>query len=60
MLKFKVNPDQAGSRLDVFLTGRLGALSRSSVHKLISENKATVDGDVKKSNYKVSENDLQP
>ena len=47
--------DVAGERLDVFLVRRQPELSRSHVQKLISSGEVLVDGQQRKSNYKLKE-----
>lgn len=45
-----VPPDQAGARLDRYLTAILGTLSRAQVQRLIREGHARVDGHAAKAN----------
>lgn len=44
---------EAGERLDIFLTKKIPALSRSHMQKLIQEGHACVNGKARKSNYKL-------
>ena len=46
--------DQAGERLDVFLTRQQPQLSRSHIQKIIAAGEALVDGQPKKANYKLT------
>ena len=46
--------DQAGERLDVFLTRQQPQLSRSHIQKIIAAGEALVDGQPKKANYKLA------
>jgi 23S rRNA pseudouridine1911/1915/1917 synthase len=41
---YRVEPDEAGERLDVFLTSRLGGLSRAKVQKRIKAGDIAVNG----------------
>lgn len=42
--RFTVTPDDSGSRLDIFLSGRLSELTRSRLKRLIEEKHVLVDG----------------
>lgn len=53
---FDVEEQDAGKRLDVFLTGEAG-LSRSHVQKLIDTGMATVNGDPARSSYRIQAGD---
>lgn len=48
-----VDPDSAGTRLDVFLAGVLPQHSRSQFQRLIREGRVTVNGDSVKPNFPV-------
>lgn len=49
--------EQAGERLDVFLTRQKLEISRAHIQKLITEEKVFVDGRVRKANYKLRGNE---
>jgi 23S rRNA pseudouridine1911/1915/1917 synthase len=46
-----------GQRLDVFLSGNIKMLTRSQIQRLIEEGMAKVDGELRKSGYKLREGD---
>ncbi|OAT86724.1 RluA family pseudouridine synthase [Desulfotomaculum copahuensis] len=50
---FRVADEQAGCRLDVFLTGENPELSRSHIQKLIAEELVTVNGRTARANYRL-------
>lgn len=50
--------DNAGERLDVFLTSKNPEFSRSHVQKLISDGKVIVNGKERKANFKLSAGDV--
>lgn len=52
-MHYKVNEDEIGERLDVFLTKYMKDVSRSTVQRLIVNGDVTVNGKLVKSNYKV-------
>jgi 23S rRNA pseudouridine1911/1915/1917 synthase len=54
-MKFKVETDQQGQRIDQFLANQISDLSRSQIQELIEH--ASVNGNKTKKNYKVSEGD---
>lgn len=54
---FIVDEDNAGKRLDVFLTENFDDLSRSYIDKLVSEGRALVNGKRVKSGYKIKAGD---
>jgi 23S rRNA pseudouridine1911/1915/1917 synthase len=54
-LEFLIPADDAGKRLDVFLSEQVEDRSRSSLKKLIDEGAALVDGAQAKSSYKLRE-----
>ena len=57
-MKYSVEKEDAGIRLDLFLAQRNNSLSRTSIKKAIVESGVTVNGDVEyRANYKVSEGD---
>ncbi len=55
---FEAGEGDAGQRLDVFLAGMAGDLTRSYVQKLIGEDMVTVNGQKVRSSYKVRSGDL--
>lgn len=57
-LQYIVEKEATGKRLDVYLSERLPDLSRSYVQKLIEKECITVENNVKKSSYKVHENEI--
>ena len=57
-MKFKVNENNNGMRLDKFLTQCLVGKSRSYIQGIIEKENALVDGIVKKSNYVVKQEDI--
>ena len=50
---FIYTADKEGERLDVFLTRCQPDLSRSHIQKIIAAGQATVDGTVRRGNYKL-------
>ncbi len=54
-LEFLTTPDDAGKRLDVFLSEKVEDRSRSSLKKLIDEGAALVDGAQAKSSQKLKD-----
>lgn len=56
MVSYQVEAD--GVRLDLFLTTEHAEYSRSHVQKLISDGKVTVNGKLRKANYKLSAGDV--
>ncbi|MDR3564869.1 MAG: RluA family pseudouridine synthase [Negativicutes bacterium] len=50
---FQVTEEEKNERLDVFLTGKLAALTRSHIQKLIAAGQVTVKGKPAKANHKV-------
>lgn len=50
--------DQAGERLDVFLTRMEPDFSRSRVQKLIADGHAVIQGKIRKGNYKLKPGDV--
>jgi 23S rRNA pseudouridine1911/1915/1917 synthase len=54
---FSVLPEEAGVRLDLFLTSKLPEVSRSRVQQLVEQGKVLVNGSAEKSSYKVEEGD---
>ncbi len=51
------NTSEINMRLDVYLSSQADNPSRASIQKMIAENLVTVNGSVKKSNYKLRLND---
>lgn len=56
-IKFTVDEYANGTRIDVYLTKALAALSRSYIQKLLKDAAITVNDKVIKANYKVITND---
>ncbi|MHC1682543.1 MAG: RluA family pseudouridine synthase [Clostridiaceae bacterium] len=54
---FIVNKEKEGIRIDKFISEELEEKSRSFIQSLIENKNVTVNGVVKKSNYKLKEND---
>ena len=52
---FAITSEDAGRRLDVWLTGTLGEFSRSFVERLIEQGHVTVGGKTVKAGYKLKE-----
>lgn len=57
MVTIKVSLEDAGKRLDKFLTEKLTELSRSFIKELIEEGKVKVNGRFSEPSYKVKAND---
>jgi 23S rRNA pseudouridine1911/1915/1917 synthase len=57
MKSFIVNPDEAGQRLDAFLTDKGAGPSRSFLQKIIADNGAMVNGKIAKAGYRLVEGD---
>lgn len=53
-----VSVEQAGQRIDVFLTNQLSDLTRTHVQKLIAEGSVTLNAKQLKANYKVGAGDI--
>ena len=53
IIKTMVDEESAGKRLDVFLSENLADISRSRIQLLLKEGRINVDGQKKKSNYKI-------
>ncbi|MFZ3173051.1 MAG: RluA family pseudouridine synthase [Carboxydocellales bacterium] len=56
-LVFQVEPEQARTRLDLFLTGEVPELTRTHIQKLIDEGRVTINGTVAKANSKLKPGD---
>ncbi|NCC80005.1 MAG: RluA family pseudouridine synthase [Clostridia bacterium] len=56
-LQYIVESEDAGRRLDVYLTEKLPDLSRSYIQKLIEKERITVEERIRKSSYKVQEDE---
>ncbi|MBI3990797.1 MAG: RluA family pseudouridine synthase [Candidatus Omnitrophica bacterium] len=54
---FKITKEDSGKRLDVFIAERLPFISRSRIQKLIAGNTVSVDGEFKKSHFKLRGNE---
>lgn len=57
-IQFKINCDQAGMRIDKFLSDALPNLSRSYIQKLIKDEQITVNDKPIKANYKMNADDF--
>ena len=57
ILNIRVEKEEAGSRLDKFLSGELPELSRSRIQKLLSQGNITRNGQMAKNSEKVVEGD---
>jgi 23S rRNA pseudouridine1911/1915/1917 synthase len=55
--RFVVAVDQAGERLDRYLTAMLPEISRSQIQRLIKDGAVLVDGGATRANYRVSAED---
>ncbi|WP_102400882.1 RluA family pseudouridine synthase [Haloimpatiens massiliensis] len=55
---FKVEEEFEGLRIDLFLAEAMDGKSRSYIQKLIKDGNATVNKEIKKSNYKLKEKDI--
>lgn len=55
---FDVGEGDAGKRLDTFLAGKIGELTRSHIQKLITEEMSLVNGEPVRASYKVRPGDL--
>lgn len=56
--QFDISLEDAGTRIDKFLSDELPDISRSYIQKLIKEEHITVNGKVVKANYKLNSGDL--
>jgi 23S rRNA pseudouridine1911/1915/1917 synthase len=56
-LDLKAGPAEAGRRLDVFLAGKAGSLTRSQIKKLIGQDRVKVNGRSGKPGYKLRPGD---
>ena len=56
-LQYIVESEESGRRLDVYLTEKLPDLSRSYIQKLIEKECITVEDRIRKSSYKVQEDE---
>ncbi|MBQ8803533.1 MAG: RluA family pseudouridine synthase [Tyzzerella sp.] len=56
--QFDILEEQAGTRIDKFLSEALPEISRSYIQKLIKEEQITVNGKAVKSNYKLGSGDV--
>jgi 23S rRNA pseudouridine1911/1915/1917 synthase len=54
----KVSPEDAGKRLDIFVTEKLGELNRSIVKKLIDQSSILVNNQPQKSGYRLKFGDV--
>lgn len=56
-MRFQVDRESAGDRIDLFLAGRMPEFSRSRIQKLIKEGDVLVNGAAVKANYPVQTGD---
>lgn len=54
----KVDKANACKRLDVFITDSLTGISRSTVQKMVSDKKVSVNGNIREKRYALCENDM--
>ena len=57
-MQFKIDEEQAGMRIDKFLSDALPELSRSYIQKLIKDGQVTVNNKISKANYKMNSGDV--
>ena len=57
MQKFIVKQEEAGKRIDAYLSSKNEDISRVAIQRLIEEEKILVNGKKTKASYKVQEND---
>ncbi len=57
MTTHKVDYDEVGQRLDAFVVSHLAVLSRASIQKLNEQKLITVNGEVKRTSYRLRIND---
>ena len=57
-MQFKIDEEQAGMRIDKFLSDALTELSRSYIQKLIKDGQVTVNNKIIKANYKMNSGDV--
>ncbi|WP_419742017.1 RluA family pseudouridine synthase [Paraclostridium dentum] len=55
--QFLVIDEEEGDRLDVYLSGQLGEMSRSYIQKIIKDKKVKVNNKIEKAKYLVKEDD---
>ncbi|MEG0050853.1 MAG: RluA family pseudouridine synthase [Terrisporobacter sp.] len=55
--EFLVLEEEEGDRLDIYLSGQLGDMSRSYIQKIIKDNKVKVNDKIEKAKYLVKEED---
>lgn len=58
MSEYRVDEQQQGQRLDVFLSQECDHLSRNAIQKSIKEGRITVNGHPEKANYRVEPEDV--
>lgn len=54
---FSPGSEQAGQRIDAYLSGAVPGLTRNAVQRLLEEGAVTIGGKIPKKNYKVTEMD---
>lgn len=52
---YEIGVENAGERIDKFLSGELSELSRSYIQKLLKEGMVTLGGNALKANYRLRE-----
>lgn len=57
-MKYIVQEDEAGTRLDQFVAGQLTDVSRAHIQKLLADGKIIVNGAPKKPGYKLKDQDI--
>ncbi|HSP47855.1 MAG TPA: RluA family pseudouridine synthase [Clostridiaceae bacterium] len=57
-MQFLTGTGDAGKRLDVYLSEEMADLSRSYIQKLVEKDLITVDGTVRKSSYRLKEEEV--
>ena len=57
MQEFIVKAEEAGKRIDVYLSSKNEDISRVAIQRLIEEEKILVNGKKTKASYKLQEND---
>ncbi len=58
ILKFKVDAENSGQRIDKFLTDRIKNISRSHIQSIINDDKVKVNSRVVNKHYRVAEKDM--
>lgn len=58
LLKYEIDEDNEGERIDKFISGLIDSFSRSYLQKLIDSGDVTVNGNIIKSSYKLKLDDI--